>query len=206
GSVSPTSSRCRCSPTGGRPPVGPSTRRPRPPPTASCCAVTCSHPAGRRSPATTTRSTPTRSPAAARPPERGRGSRPGRLTAAASPDGVVLRRHLQTRGRQVISVEDDLLDADAVSGDVALAGEGALMSALHAHRTGRMGDIVATIQAEQDAAIRSPADGVLVVQGGPGTGKTAVALHRAAYLLRSEEHTSELQSRENLVCRLLLEK
>src|ERR671932_29182 len=64
-----------------------------------------------------------------------------------------------------------------------LDGEAALMAALTAERTGRMTDIVATIQAEQDAIIRSDARGVLVVQGGPGTGKTAVALHRAAYLL-----------------------
>lgn len=102
---------------------------------------------------------------------------------AAHPGDVVLRRHLQTRGRTVIGLEDDLLDADAVAGDVVLSGEGALLAALNAERTGRMSDIVATIQAEQDAIIRSSLDGVLVVEGGPGTGKTAVALHRAAYLL-----------------------
>ncbi|WP_421015170.1 UvrD-helicase domain-containing protein, partial [Glutamicibacter creatinolyticus] len=62
-------------------------------------------------------------------------------------------------------------------------GEGALMAALREKRTGRMGDIVGTIQAEQDAIIRSELAGAIVVQGGPGTGKTAVALHRAAYLL-----------------------
>ncbi|WP_241681113.1 HelD family protein [Pseudactinotalea terrae] len=110
---------------------------------------------------------------------------------AASPDGVVLRRHLQTRGRRVVSIEDDLLDAEALTDGVHLQGEGALMSALLEHRTGRMGDIVATIQAEQDAIIRSPADGILVVQGGPGTGKTAVALHRAAYLLYANREVLE---------------
>ncbi|WP_420113962.1 HelD family protein [Pseudactinotalea sp.] len=110
---------------------------------------------------------------------------------AASPDGVVLRRHLQTRGREVISIEDDLLDAEALDADTSLQGEGALMSALLEHRTGRMSDIVATIQAEQDAIIRSPADGILVVQGGPGTGKTAVALHRAAYLLYANREVLE---------------
>lgn len=110
---------------------------------------------------------------------------------AASPDGVVLRRHLQTRGREVVSIEDDLLDADALTEETQLQGEGALMSALLEHRTGRMSDIVATIQAEQDAIIRSPADGILVVQGGPGTGKTAVALHRAAYLLYANREVLE---------------
>jgi DNA helicase IV len=98
---------------------------------------------------------------------------------------VVRRRHLTLRRRQVLSVEDELLDLDAAErdGDLALSGEGALMAALWERRTGRMRDIVATIQAEQDEVIRSPLAGVLVVQGGPGTGKTAVALHRAAYLL-----------------------
>ncbi len=118
-------------------------------------------------------------------------ARPFYQATAASPEGVVLRRHLQTRGRRVISVEDDLLDADGLDDATPLAGEGALMSALLAHRTGRMGDIVATIQAEQDAVIRSEADGILVVQGGPGTGKTAVALHRAAYLLYANREVLE---------------
>lgn len=106
---------------------------------------------------------------------------------AHTPGEVTLRRHLQTKDRRVISVEDDVLDLDALSpqAQVELSGEGALLAALNASRTGRMGDIVATIQAEQDAIIRSDLDGVLVVQGGPGTGKTAVALHRAAYLLYS---------------------
>ncbi|MDR0627711.1 MAG: AAA family ATPase [Bifidobacteriaceae bacterium] len=102
--------------------------------------------------------------------------------------GVARRRHITTSGRRVTAVEDELLDLEAalgVSDDqaVELAGEGALMAALAAGRTGRMNDIVATIQAEQDRIIRSDLAGALVVQGGPGTGKTAVALHRAAYLL-----------------------
>ncbi|MGH3745480.1 MAG: HelD family protein, partial [Mycobacteriales bacterium] len=96
---------------------------------------------------------------------------------------VVRRRHLSTRGRTVTGVEDEVLDLDAVHEGQVVAGEGALLVALNASRTGRMRDIVATIQAEQDRVVRSPLDGVLVVQGGPGTGKTAVALHRAAYLL-----------------------
>jgi DNA helicase IV len=104
---------------------------------------------------------------------------------AAAPQGVARRRHLATRGRTVIGLDDELLDAEALrrAGLAVVAGEGALMSALTAHRTGRMRDIVATLQAEQDRVVRSPLAGVLVVQGGPGTGKTAVALHRAAYLL-----------------------
>src|SRR5215218_786682 len=104
---------------------------------------------------------------------------------AASPQDVVRRRHLSTRGRRVVGVEDEVLDLDAIGDDerAGLAGEGALLAAVGAHRTGRMGDIVATIQAEQDRVIRSDLAGALVVQGGPGTGKTAVALHRAAYLL-----------------------
>ncbi|TDE90805.1 AAA family ATPase [Occultella glacieicola] len=112
---------------------------------------------------------------------------------AAAPGDLVLRRHLQTRARTVIGVEDDVLDLDALTGEneVNLSGEGALLAALNAQRTGRMGDIVATIQAEQDAVIRSDLDGVLVVQGGPGTGKTAVALHRAAYLLYAHRERLE---------------
>ena len=103
---------------------------------------------------------------------------------AASPGGVARRRHLATKDRKVTGLDDEVLDADALpEGAVTVTGDGALMSALTAHRTGRMRDIVATLQSEQDAVVRAPLDGVLVVQGGPGTGKTAVALHRAAYLL-----------------------
>lgn len=105
---------------------------------------------------------------------------------AANPDGVMNRRHITTRGRHVTAVEDDVLDVEALraaGAEDSLAGEGALFAALDARRTGRMGDIVATIQAEQDDVIRAPLEGALVVQGGPGSGKTAVALHRAAFLL-----------------------
>src|SRR4051794_2593438 len=111
-------------------------------------------------------------------------SRPFYTATPFRPEGVVRRRHIRTRGRKVTAVNDEVLtvDAEATEGP-ALSGEAALMAALTAERTGRMTDIVATIQAEQDAIIRSDARGVLVVQGGPGTGKTAVALHRAAYLL-----------------------
>jgi DNA helicase IV len=105
----------------------------------------------------------------------------------AEPHGVVRRRHLRTHAREVVDVEDDVFDVDELTDAdrETLGGGGALLAALTAVRTGRMRDIVATIQAEQDWIIRADPTGVLVVQGGPGTGKTAVALHRAAYLLYS---------------------
>jgi DNA helicase IV len=103
----------------------------------------------------------------------------------AEPYGVIRRRHLRTKGRAVLDVEDDVFDVDGLTDAdrETLGGGGALLAALNESRTGRMRDIVATIQAEQDRVIRAEPAGVLVVQGGPGTGKTAVALHRAAYLL-----------------------
>jgi len=105
---------------------------------------------------------------------------------AANPQGTRARRHLISQGRSIVRVEDEIFDVSLLEGDTTeLQGEGALLAALTAQRTGRMTDIVATIQAEQDRIIRSDLNGVLVVQGGPGTGKTAVALHRAAYLLYS---------------------
>lgn len=111
-------------------------------------------------------------------------SEPFYQATAAHPGNVRRRRHIQTRLRTVIGVEDELLtDSDTHSDDLNLTGEGALFAAMSKARDGRMGDIVATIQTEQDQIIRSDVNGILVVQGGPGTGKTAVALHRAAYLL-----------------------
>src|SRR3954451_21311177 len=113
--------------------------------------------------------------------------------------GVRRRRHIRTRGRTVVSIADETLDLD--DPDVAersgLVGESVLLAALNATRTGRMTDIVRTIQAEQDRIIRADSRGVLVVQGGPGTGKTAVALHRAAYLLYT--HREPLASSRLLV-------
>lgn len=97
--------------------------------------------------------------------------------------GVRRRRHLMLEKRNVVGIEDDVLDSSMLESENNLHGEGALLAALNRKRTGRMGDIVATIQAEQDKIIRADLPGVRVVQGGPGTGKTAVALHRAAYLL-----------------------
>ena len=106
--------------------------------------------------------------------------------------GVRRRRHLILKGRDVQAIEDDVLDYSMLEDEEALQGEGALLAALNSKRTGQMSDIVGTIQAEQDRIIRAPMSGMLVVQGGPGTGKTAVALHRAAYLLYT--HRERLKS------------
>ena len=104
---------------------------------------------------------------------------------AADPQEVVRRRTISTRRDKVVGVDDELLDADAedaLEGTVVV-GDGAFLAAVSRERTGQMRDIVATIQREQDEAVRAPDDGALVVTGGPGTGKTAVALHRVAYLM-----------------------
>ena len=101
---------------------------------------------------------------------------------------IVMRRHITLNFREVVGVEDEVLDVHSeqvgkASSAGTLTGEGALLASLSSRRTGKMTDIVATIQAEQDRIIRSDLGHAVVVQGGPGTGKTAVALHRAAYLL-----------------------
>lgn len=125
--------------------------------------------------------------------------------------GLSRRRHVAIRNNEVTGVEDEYF-ADAngelalpddevrsatqeglVDGGFALGGPGALLAALGRARTGRMGDIIATIQGEQDRIIRTPLAGILLVQGGPGTGKTAVALHRAAYLLFTHRNSLERQ-------------
>lgn len=104
---------------------------------------------------------------------------------AARPQGVARRRTLVTRGRDVRDLDDEILDVDAADrlGLDAATGQGALLAALERRRDGTMHEIVATIQSDQDAIIRAPAVGTLVVAGGPGTGKTVVALHRVASLL-----------------------
>ncbi|MEU1627379.1 UvrD-helicase domain-containing protein [Streptomyces sp. NPDC020096] len=103
------------------------------------------------------------------------------------PGRVVRRRVIRSKGRRVLGVEDDLmrpeLETSLAGEELAIVGDGALMAALGRARSHTMRDIVASIQAEQDMVIRAPAPGVTEVTGGPGTGKTAVALHRAAYLL-----------------------
>lgn len=107
---------------------------------------------------------------------------------------IVMRRHITLHFRDVVALEDEVLDVHSKSVDEAstsgtLTGEGALLASLSSRRTGKMTDIVATIQGEQDKIIRSDIDRAVVVQGGPGTGKTAVALHRAAYLLYTHRRT-----------------
>ncbi|MEQ3538135.1 ATP-binding domain-containing protein [Pseudonocardia tropica] len=130
-------------------------------------------------------------------------ARPFYTATAANPEGMRRRRHLRTRLRQVVAVDDEPLnlaemtEAERARSASGLTSEAALLAAVSSARTGRMGDIVATIQGEQDRIIRSKPSGVLVVQGGPGTGKTAVALHRAAYLLYT--HRDRLARRGVLV-------
>ncbi len=109
---------------------------------------------------------------------------------------IVMRRHITLSFRDVIGVEDEVLDVHSdqvgeASSNGTLTGEGALLASLNSKRTGKMTDIVATIQAEQDRIIRADLNQAVVVQGGPGTGKTAVALHRAAYLLYTHRRTLE---------------
>ncbi|HYO40635.1 MAG TPA: UvrD-helicase domain-containing protein [Nocardioidaceae bacterium] len=111
---------------------------------------------------------------------------------AADPQGLLRRRVLRCAGATVVAVEDELLDPDSVAADsLPIVGEGALMAQLSRARDRTMHSIVATIQAEQDKAIRAPSKGVVLISGGPGTGKTVVALHRAAYLLYSDRRRYE---------------
>jgi DNA helicase IV len=127
-------------------------------------------------------------------------ARPFYTATAARPEGVRRRRHIRTRSRRVLAIEDEVLDldgADHAPTRTTLTSEAALMASLAETRTGRMSDIVATIQVEQDRIIRAKPQGVLVVQGGAGTGKTAVALHRAAYLLYT--HRRQLAKRGVLI-------
>ena len=109
------------------------------------------------------------------------------------PAGLIRRRHIYTRNRTVTGVDDEVFDLDRLSEPDrrTLSGEAMLIASITSSRTGRMSDVVATIQAEQDRVIRSALQGVLVVQGGPGTGKTVAALHRAAYLLYTHRRTLE---------------
>src|SRR5258705_11042517 len=112
------------------------------------------------------------------------------VATAASPENMRRRRQFHTRGRQVVDFTDEFLGRP---GDAERGGRGdaALLAAVNAPRGEGMRDIVATIQAEQDEIIRLDHNGVLVIEGGPGTGKTVVALHRVAYLLYTQRERME---------------
>ncbi|MFH9065855.1 HelD family protein [Streptomyces coeruleorubidus] len=126
-------------------------------------------------------------------------ARPFYLATGHTPMGLRRRRHIATDGRRVTHLHDEILDLgdETRTGHEDPTGDAVLLAALNSARTGRMSDIVQTIQADQDRIIRAPHRGVLVVEGGPGTGKTAVALHRAAYLLY--EHRELLAKRAVLI-------
>ncbi|WP_406021362.1 AAA family ATPase [Nocardioides sp. NBC_00850] len=113
---------------------------------------------------------------------RAEAARPFYAATMAAPMGVRRRRHLRLDGREVVDVNDEILDGTSPTA-VDLVGDSPLVAALSTARTGRMHEAAATLQAEQDEIVRSPHRGVMVVDGGPGTGKTIVALHRAAYVL-----------------------
>jgi DNA helicase IV len=120
-------------------------------------------------------------------------SHPFYAATPKDPNGLIRRRHIYTRDRTVTGVDDEVFDLDRLSEPdrQSLSGEAMLIASITAGRTGRMTDVVATIQAEQDRVIRASLQGVLVVQGGPGTGKTVAALHRAAYLLYTHRRVLE---------------
>lgn len=126
-------------------------------------------------------------------------ARPFYLATGHSPMGLRRRRHITTEGRTVTALHDELMDLGdpTRTGHEGTDADEVLLAALDAARTGRMHDIVRTIQAEQDRIIRAPHQGVMVVEGGPGTGKTVVALHRAAFLLY--EHRELLARRAVLI-------
>ena len=118
------------------------------------------------------------------------------------PMGLTRRRHFATDGPRLLAIEDELFSVQHYRAgrshsrqppEPELVGSSVLIAALERSRTPHMSDIVATVQVEQDQVIRAPLPGVLVVQGGPGTGKTAVALHRAAYLLYTHRFPLERQ-------------
>ncbi|MHB9856830.1 HelD family protein [Streptomyces sp. YIM S03343] len=121
---------------------------------------------------------------------RAEAARPFYEATTGYPMGLRRRRHLRLEDRTVRSVSDELLDGSDVTTD-DIVGDDPLVEVLQARRTGRMSAAVATLQAEQNAIVRSPHRGVTVVQGGPGTGKTVVALHRAAYVLYAFARAAE---------------
>ncbi|MFV2213037.1 HelD family protein [Actinomadura sp. LOL_016] len=126
-------------------------------------------------------------------------ARPFYTATSGAPGTLARRRHLHLRHREVVGLDDEVFDLDGLAEPErrTLVGEAALLATLRRGRTGRMSDVVATIQQEQDEVIRAGLQGVLVVQGGPGTGKTVAALHRAAFLLYT--HRDVLERRGVLV-------
>ena len=109
----------------------------------------------------------------------------------ANPMGLASRRRYRwTRGR-ISDYWDEVFTPDGLEGHAALDDQSAFIASLGNSRSPQMRDVLATIQADQDAIIRASSRGALVVDGGPGTGKTVVALHRAAYLLYSDPHLGE---------------
>jgi len=120
-------------------------------------------------------------------------ARPFYAATPKDPNGLIRRRHIYIRNRTVTGVDDEVFDLDQMPEPDrrTLSGEAMLIASITAGRTGRMHDVVGTIQAEQDRVIRATLPGALVVQGGPGTGKTVAALHRAAYLLYTHRRILE---------------
>ncbi|MGP3533768.1 RNA polymerase recycling motor ATPase HelR [Microbacterium sp. RD1] len=104
------------------------------------------------------------------------------------PVGIVSRRRYRWVGERIVDYWDEALTDSALDEPGAWDDQSAFIASLGSHREPRMRDVLATIQADQDAIIRTPSPGALVVDGGPGTGKTVVALHRAAHLLYAEPH------------------
>lgn len=117
---------------------------------------------------------------------RARAAEPFYRATPLEPMGVSHRRHLHYLDAELTNYSDEIFDTDNIGEHESLRGEAALLATLATRTDGRMQSVVATIQAEQDAVIRASAKGPLLVQGGPGTGKTVVALHRAAYLLYAD--------------------
>ncbi|MGC4747316.1 HelD family protein [Micromonospora sp. DT201] len=115
-------------------------------------------------------------------------ARPFYTATAVDPQGQARRRHIRTTGSTVVGVDDEPLDGTMTA---ELVGEGALLAALDQRRTGHMSTAISTLQREQDDIIRAEATGPLIVQGGPGTGKTVVALHRVAYLLFAHRNMAD---------------
>ena len=118
-------------------------------------------------------------------------ARPFYTATAANPEGIRRRRQFHTRGRRVVDFTDEVLGRPGDGDQYESSSDAALLAAVNAPRGDGMRDIVATIQAEQDAIIRLDHSGVLVIEGGPGTGKTVVALHRVAYLLYTQRERME---------------